>query len=231
MAVLRGGRRALHLSVGFVVGVLFLTSCGGGGTAMSEIIGRAIEVIFDNSTNTLTANNVQSAIEETNAKADVNATSVASLTTRVTTNEADIASNSTLITSNAAAIVAINSRQRKVSSRTSEFTITPLNEWKEPISDLIFTGTLRDVYIDLSINLDNTYDQSTPHDTVVDIDILVNDVPQRSETIRLEENTRHLVNIQWLRASLPLGTHTINFRIRAAHSVKLQTAYLWAIEL
>lgn len=75
-------RKTLYLSVGFLAGVLFLTSCGGGSTAIAEYIGIASDIIFDSSTNSLVAEDVQVAIEQVNAKADVNQSSLSDLNSR-----------------------------------------------------------------------------------------------------------------------------------------------------
>ena len=233
MARVIGKTKYFYLSIGFVVGVFFLTSCGGGGTAISAIIGSAIEVIFDNTTSSLTANNVQNAIEEVNTKADVNTTSLSSLNTRVTTNEANISTNATRITSNATAINAINYRLRTYDfdSESSPLQVTPLNSDVATGMSVNVNARGRPFWITASMNVNNTVDQATPHDTTIRFDIRVNGSVRRTETIVLKENSRHVVNIQWLENFPAVATIPIDVIANATNRVDLENRYLYIIEL
>ena len=231
MARVIGKTKYFYLSIGFVVGVFFLTSCGGGGTAVSAIIGRAVEVIFDNTTSTLTSNNVQDAIEEVNTKADVNTNSISSLNTRVTTNEANISTNATNITSNATAINNINFRQRTYDFDPTTLEVTPLNADIASGLSLNVNARGRHLWITASINVNNTVDQSTPHDTTMRFDLRVNGTVKRTETIVVKENSRQIVNLQWLEDYPTTARIPIDVIVNAANRVDLETRYLYVIEL
>ena len=57
------------LSFGFFLGSMFAVGCGGGGApAIAQAVANAIDVAFDNSVNGMASSEVQSAIEELNAK-------------------------------------------------------------------------------------------------------------------------------------------------------------------
>ena len=233
MAKIIGKTKYFYLSIGFVVGVFFLTSCGGGGTAVSAIIGRAIEVIFDNTTSTLTSNNVQDAIEEVNTKADVNTNSISSLNTRVTTNEANISTNATNITSNATAINNINYRVRKYDfdSESTPKQVTPIGDDVATGMSIQVNARGRQFWITASINANNTVDQSTPHDTTIRFDLKVNGTVKRTETIVVKANTRQIVNIQWLENYPTTATISIDVIANANARIDLENRYLYVIEL
>lgn len=64
-------RNLCILSFGFFLGVIFTIGCdGGSGSAIAESVTRAIDVVFDNSTNGMDSTEVQSAIEELQTRID-----------------------------------------------------------------------------------------------------------------------------------------------------------------
>ena len=231
MTNLAGRSRLLYLSVGFFTGILFLTSCGGGSTAISAIIGKAVEVMFDDSTSTLGANNVQSAIEELNTKADVNEETISSLSTRISTNEADITANETSIAVNAAAITDINYRQRKHDFEASSLAITNFDQDISTGLSLNVENTDRKFLLTASLNVNNTVDQSSPHDTTLRFDLRANNTVRRTETLVLKENSRHIVNIHWLEDWPSAGPLEFDVIVNAQNRVNLEQRHLFVIEL
>lgn len=56
----------LYVTFGFIVGIFYIAACGGAGSAIAD----AVDQLFDNSPSGLTAENVQAAIDEVEARVD-----------------------------------------------------------------------------------------------------------------------------------------------------------------
>ena len=82
-----------------------------------------------------------------------------------------------------------------------------------------------------SVNVNNTVDQTSPHDTTLRFDLRVNGTIRRSETVVLKENSRSVVNIQWLEDYPAVATIPVDVIVNATHRVDLETRYLFVIEL
>lgn len=53
-----------YLVLGFIAGIAYLVACGGGTSSIADIIGRAIDISYSNTSSGLSAENVQDAIDE-----------------------------------------------------------------------------------------------------------------------------------------------------------------------
>lgn len=53
-----------YLVLGFIAGIAYLVACGGGASSIADIIGKAIDVSYNNTSSGLSAENVQDAIDE-----------------------------------------------------------------------------------------------------------------------------------------------------------------------
>lgn len=62
--------RVQYLTVGFVAGMVYVAACGGVVNSIAETIGDAVDLVFDNSTSGMTAENAQDAIDELDERAD-----------------------------------------------------------------------------------------------------------------------------------------------------------------
>lgn len=60
--------KLLFLMAGFLVGVCYVITCGGGAQSIADAVTDAVDVLFDNSSSGLTATNVQSAIDEVESR-------------------------------------------------------------------------------------------------------------------------------------------------------------------
>ena len=53
-----------YITLGFIAAVAYLVACGSGSNSIADIIGKALDISYDNSTSGLSATNVQDAIDE-----------------------------------------------------------------------------------------------------------------------------------------------------------------------
>lgn len=56
--------------IGFLVGIIYVAACGGASQSIADAIGSGLEIVFDNSSSGLAANNVQEAIDEMAVRLD-----------------------------------------------------------------------------------------------------------------------------------------------------------------
>jgi len=211
---LKNSRKALYLSVGFLAGILFISSCTGGNKAVAEYIGMASDIIFDSSTNSLVAEDVQLAIEQVNVKADVNLNSLSSVASRIATNEADITT--------------INSRQILTDVDDGSMLITPYNTYIATGMSIEASGRGRDMMVTASINVDNTSNSS---ELVATFDLRFDEATRRTESVVIKGDGRQLVTIQWLERNVTTGTHYFDVRVSSTNAVTLQNRYFYCIEL
>ncbi len=133
--------------------------------------------------------------------------------------------------SNTNSITTINSRQRLTDTDTGSLVITSYNQDISAGMSLNVQGCGRDILIIASINVNNTVDASSPHDTELRFDVRFNSVVRRTEMIVLKADSRHIFTVQWLERAVTTATHAVDVIVSATNRVNLENRYLYAVEL